>query len=432
MKYLVFLYMLMNVSWLFSQEIYFPPLTGTNWETLSPDSLGFCSEKTEDLYDFLELNKTKAFIFLKDGKIVLEKYFGDHETSSSWYWASAGKTLTAFMVGIAQEEEYLNIHDKTSEYLGQGWTSCTPEQEDLITIRNQLTMTSGLDDTVDPFCTEDTCLQYKADAGTRWAYHNGPYTLLDEVLNNATGINLNLYINQKLKPRTGMTGLFVKLGYNNVFWSNARSMARFGLLILNNGNWNGDQIMNDTAYFRQMTHTSQSINEAYGYLWWLNGSSSFMVPGSQLTFPGMMFPDAPGDMISALGKNGQILNIVPGQNIVWLRMGEAPDSSEVSLLLNNNIWKYINQLKCTSSTEGGFNFNSDHISIYPNPASASISIDTEYDIDRLSIFSIDGILIKTCHANCSEIDISDITNGMYLLKIDFKQGDEYYYKLFKK
>lgn len=42
-----------------------------------------------------------------------------------------------------------------------------------------------------------------------------------------------------------MTGSFLPLGYNNVFYSNARSMARFGLLILNNGNWNGNQIMID-------------------------------------------------------------------------------------------------------------------------------------------------------------------------------------------
>ena len=59
-------------------------------------------------------------------------------------------------------------------------------------------------------------------------------------------------------------------------------MARFGLLILNNGNWDGNQIMTDTNYFNQMLNSSQSLNESYGYLWWLNGKTSYMLPGLSL------------------------------------------------------------------------------------------------------------------------------------------------------
>ena len=68
--------------------------------------------------------------------IVLEKYFGTHTPSSVWYWASAGKTLTALAVGIAQQESYLNIHDTTSSYLGNGWTSMPLSQEQKITIKH--------------------------------------------------------------------------------------------------------------------------------------------------------------------------------------------------------------------------------------------------------------------------------------------------------
>jgi CubicO group peptidase (beta-lactamase class C family) len=153
----------------------------------------------------------------------LEKYFGTHTATTPWQWASAGKTITSFMTGIAQQEGYLSISDTTSNYLGQGWTICTPQQEEKITIRNQLTMTSGLNDDVpDHYCTLDTCLIYQADAGTRWAYHNGPYTLLDSVIEVATGQTLNSYTTQKLKNPTGMTGAFFPVGYNNVFFSNAR------------------------------------------------------------------------------------------------------------------------------------------------------------------------------------------------------------------
>ncbi|MFN5735739.1 MAG: serine hydrolase domain-containing protein, partial [Flavobacteriales bacterium] len=299
-----------------SQNLYFPPTVGSAWDTLAPASLGYCQPKIDSLYTFLEDNSTKAFILLKDGKIVLEKYFGGHTATSPWQWASAGKTITAFIVGIAQQEGHLSITDTTAQYLGQGWTNATPQQEEKITVRHQLTMTSGLDDGVpDHYCTLDTCLNYLANAGTRWAYHNGPYTLLDQVIANATGQSLNSYTTQKLKTPTGMTGSFFSVGYNNVFFSTARSMARFGLLILNQGNWNGNQLLTDAAYFNEMVNTSQNLNNSYGYLWWLNGKANFMVPTLQTVFPGYMCPNAPADMISAIGSGGQFLNVVPSQNL---------------------------------------------------------------------------------------------------------------------
>ena len=201
-----------------SQNLYFPPTVGSTWDTLAPASLGYCQPKIDSLYTFLEDNSTKAFILLKDGKIVLEKYFGGHTATSPWQWASAGKTITAFMVGIAQQEGHLSITDTTAQYLGQGWTNATPQQEEKITVRHQLTMTSGLDDGVpDHYCTLDNCLNYLADAGTRWAYHNGPYTLLDQVIANATGQSLNSYTTQKLKTPTGMTGSFFRWATTTFF-----------------------------------------------------------------------------------------------------------------------------------------------------------------------------------------------------------------------
>ena len=106
--------------------------------------------------------------------------------------------MTAFLVGIAQQEGIININNKTSQYLGRGWTSEPLLKENLITIKNQLTMTTGLDDGVtDDDCTLPSCLIYKADAGTRWAYHNAAYTVLDSVIVNASGMGFNNYFQQK-------------------------------------------------------------------------------------------------------------------------------------------------------------------------------------------------------------------------------------------
>lgn len=86
------------------------------------ESLGWCRDKVAPLYSFLETRNSKAFIVLKDGKIVIEKYFGKFTKDSLWYWASAGKTLTSFAVGLGQEDGYLKITDTSSKYLGKGWT----------------------------------------------------------------------------------------------------------------------------------------------------------------------------------------------------------------------------------------------------------------------------------------------------------------------
>jgi uncharacterized protein (TIGR02145 family) len=331
-----------------SQSLYFPPTGSGSWDTLSAQQLGWCQPVMDSLFTMLDTNNTKAFILLKDGKIVIERYFNGHQAATNWYWASAGKTITSTLVGIAQQENFLQISDSSSDYLGAGWSSLSPQQEERITIRHQLTMTTGLDDRVsDLYCTDDTCLQYLAPPGTRWAYHNAPYTLLDPVIENATGRTLNQYMNQKIKAPTGMDGLFLPQGYNQVYFSTARSMARFGLLMLNRGVWDGTPVLADTAYFGQMTRSSQNINLAYGYLWWLNGTTSHMIPRVQWTFPGNFFPDAPADLYAALGSNGQFINVVPSQRLVWLRMGDVPNSVAVDYLLNNEIWKFINRFACS-------------------------------------------------------------------------------------
>ncbi|MFM7757552.1 MAG: serine hydrolase [Crocinitomicaceae bacterium] len=422
-KILVFVFLIFIATFSSAQTIYFPPTSGTQWDTIAPQTLGYCQPKIDSLYNFLEQNNSKAFILLKDGKIVLEKYFGTHTPTTLWQWASAGKTITSFMTGIAQQEGHLSITDTTSNYLGQGWTNCTPQQEEKITIWNQLTMTSGLDDGVpNGYCTTDTCLIYKADAGTRWAYHNGPYTLLDSVIENATGQTLNNYTTQKLKIPTGMTGTFYQVGYNNVFFSNARSMARFGSLILNKGNWNGNQIMTDTAYFNDMVNTSQNLNKAYGYLWWLNGKQSYMVPTLQTVFPGFMSQNAPADMISAIGSGGQFLNVVPSQNLVWLRMGDEPGNSNVPFLLNDDIWEYVNDLVCsTSSIEEGELAR--EIQVYPNPANEQIIVSIEKGVlGKVVLFNQLGMKFKEIQSDAQSIaiDISNLEKGVYLISLPEK------------
>ncbi len=331
-------------------EKYFPP-SGPNWEKVTPASLGWDESKIPDLKSFLQTSNTRAFIVLNDGKIVIEEYLGkqsnstaDFTVTSNWYWASAGKTLTSAIVGIANSQGKINFDAKTSDYLGVGWTSLTPTQESKITVRHQLMMTSGLDDGVaNKDCTDKACLIYKADPGTRWAYHNAPYTLLDGVIANATSKTLNAYLSEQLLTKIGMDGSYVKIDLNNVFISTPRSMARFGLLLLNKGKWDQTQLIPED-YFTLMTTTSQNINLSYGYLTWLNGKASSMAPGSQVVFPAEITANAPDDMFAAMGKNGQLINVVPSKKLVMIRMGDVPDASLVPFTFQNELWAKLNAI----------------------------------------------------------------------------------------
>jgi CubicO group peptidase (beta-lactamase class C family) len=415
-----------------SGNLYFPPLTGKTWETLSPDSLGWCTDKVPDLYSYLETNNTKAFLLLKDGKIVMEKYFGTFTQDSLWYWASAGKTLTGFTVGIARQEGYLKLTDITSKYLGVGWTACPLAKENKITIWNQLTMTTGLDDGVpDNHCTLDSCLQYKADAGTRWAYHNAPYTLLDSVMKVATGKTINTYITTKIKPQTGITGLFVPLDYDHVYYSTARSMARFGLLLLNKGVWNSTPILTDTAYFRQMTTSSQTLNPSYGYLTWLNGKTSFMLPTTQLKFPGSICPNAPAEMFAAIGKNNQLINVVPSQNLVLIRMGEANENNEVSMLFNDTIWQKLNKVICSSSGINNTSSTKEKFQISPNPANNKLDVIVINEIFDLDLFDLAGNKVYTQASINQEtkINTEPFKSGYYILSVRTKSDEVFSKKI---
>ncbi|WP_242692254.1 serine hydrolase domain-containing protein [Aridibaculum aurantiacum] len=328
-------------------SMYFPPIGNAGWETTTPASLGWSEAALNDVYSLLEQKKTKAFIILKNGRIVSEKYFGSFTTDSSWYWASAGKTLTAFLVGIAQQEGKINIDARTSQYLGTGWTAAPLAKENLITVRHQLSMTSGLDDmaATGADCTLPSCLQYKADAGTRWSYHNAPYTLLEKVVEAATGTSYNAYFQQKIRDRIGMNGLWVKVDNNNVYFSTPRSMARFGLLMLNKGKWNSTSIFSDTTYFNNLVNSSQTLNPSYGYLTWLNGKGSYMMPTLQFSFNGNLVPNAPTDMYAALGKNDQKLYVVPSQQLVIIRMGESAGNSMLAAsTFDNELWGKLKTL----------------------------------------------------------------------------------------
>lgn len=327
------------------EAMYFPPSDGNvTWETKTIASLGWNQSAVQPLLDYLQLKHSKSFIILVNGRIVMENYFNGHSATLPWYWASAGKTLTSTVTGIAEQEGIVNINHKVSDYLGTGWTSAPIAKENLITCKNLLSMNSGLNDALGDDVSP-TNLQYVADANTRWAYHN-VYVKLQDVVAQASGQSWTNYFNTKLRDKLGMTGgSWISSGDGlSVYWSTARNMARFGLMALNKGKWNGNQVVNE-AYFNVATNTSQTINQAYGYLWWLNGKSTFHLPESQFEFNGSLIPTAPSDMYAALGKNDQKIYVIPSKKMVIIRMGDAADGTNMALSdFDEVLWQKISAL----------------------------------------------------------------------------------------
>jgi len=143
---------------------------------------------------------------------------------------------------------------------------------------------------------------------------------------------------------TGAPNAWLELEDFNVYWSDARSMARFGLMIYAKGKWENTQIVSE-AFLNEATNTSQDINKSYGYLWSLNGKSSYHLPSSQIKFNGKLIPNFPDDMYAALGKNDQKTYVVPSKKLVIIRMGEAADDDTFALSsFDNELWAKINAL----------------------------------------------------------------------------------------
>lgn len=308
--------------------------------------ISFTKEKLDQLNSFNQTNKSRTFIIYKDEKIINEKYFGTQiinkqtfDENSNWYWASAGKSLTSVLIGIAQQENLLNINDSASKYLGK-WTSLKKEDEDKITIKNLLTMTSGLDYAKDRSCESSNCFVYKNEPGTFWFYDTSAYSQLAKVIEKATQKSMDQYTSEKLSG-SGISGKWMKYENGLVFYSNAKSFLQFGKLVLHKGKLNGKIVYKYDDYFQQMTNTSQKDNSSYGYLWWINGKSPTKVPGLGTSFNQSLVPNAPKDMFCALGKNGQILDIIPSQNLIILRMGDNPSAFENVIKFHRDLWNKI-------------------------------------------------------------------------------------------
>jgi CubicO group peptidase (beta-lactamase class C family) len=419
-----------------AQSAYFPPEDNNQWERVSPESLGWDTSKLNELLFWLGNSETVAFVILKDGKLVVEQYYGLFGREREWYWASAGKTVTAALIGALEKQGLLDISQPVSHYLGAGWTSLTPTQEERITPWHQLTMTTGINYEVeDEHCTLPQCLQFKHNPGEQWFYHNAPYTLLTHVAEAAADTNLNTVVNNVFGSVPGLQLRYVDgllSPFNRVVVSRALDMARFGLLISRESTWEGQEPLLNSAFADQMLKPSQPLNPSYGYLWWLNGQESFIPPGFSISVQRDLIPAAPPDMVSALGMNSQVLSIVPSMGLIIVRMGRDPGSL---FGFANQKWERLAEVigtstsvETTTETPGSTYLGQN----YPNPFNPSTQI-TYYlnnpSTVRLDVYDLTGRHITSLvnghkHAGIhhQRFHATDLASGLYVYRLQTPEG----------
>lgn len=316
---------------------------GDEWETITPEEAGFDPAALEALAAEAATGGSACLAVVKDGRLVMDESWPGPTTQPREVF-SATKSLTSTLVGIAEGKGLLDVTDLASEYVPE-WKG-TPSES--VTVEHLLSNTSGRhwDAATDyigmavraPDKTEFAIgLGQDAPPGTTWQYNNSAIQVLSAVLGAASGTDASSFAKTVLFDRIGMEDSELrKDGPGNPLTfmglaSTCTDMARWGHLVLNDGNWDGEQIVPADYLEKATGRPSSDLNSAYGWLWWLNRPGRFATPrtalsgGGELDYAeGQLVPEAPEDVFWALGFRNQIMAIIPSEGIVAVRLGEDP------------------------------------------------------------------------------------------------------------
>lgn len=277
--------------------------------------------------DFLRANATRGFLVVHEDQLVYERYFGGSDRQTLETSFSVAKSFVSTLVGIAIDEGVIgSIEDPVTDYVPE--LAARDPRFERITIRNLLSMSSGLryweTDLPWPWA-DDTYTYYGADLreialeqtevetapGQEWLYNNYNPLLLGLVLERAAGMSVSEYMSTRLWRPLGAErdatwsldsedSRFEKMesGLN----ATAADYARFGLLLLHGGEWNGTRIVSED-WVRAATAADTTTDPAghYQYYWWIDA-------------------ERPG-RFHALGNLGHYIYVAPDANTVIVRTG---------------------------------------------------------------------------------------------------------------
>ncbi len=285
----------------------------------------------------MEDKRTRSLLVVYKGQIVGEKYAEGFDRNTPILGWSMTKSITSTIYGILSRMGRIDISEPV------GLDQWNKDERSSITYNDLLHMNSGLEWVEDYNTLSDVTrmLYLEREMGMlqidkplvgepdkSWNYSSGTTNLLSGPLLRAQFGSHQEYLDfwyRELLDRIGMHSAVIEtdLGGNYVGssygWATTRDWARFGLLYLNRGNWNGEQILDSTwvDYVSTPTNTSDG---RYGAQFWLNA--------------GGHYPDVPADLFSANGYQGQYVFIIPSEDLVIVRTGlmEEPEFDVNGLL----------------------------------------------------------------------------------------------------
>ena len=316
------------------------PTAGMEWATTSPEANGWDPEALEEFFEFARTHNSSGVVILQGGRVLAQRKWQLEDPPmvanigyrDVWYhgntpdgWAredvaSTQKSIISILAGIARDKGLLDIELPVSTYLGEGWSQATREEEADVTVRHLLSMTAGLSET----------LEFVFPAGEDWSYINKAYSLVFDVLQAATGREMNDVMYEWLTGPLGMTQTewilrseFFRQWNMNGLVTTAPDLARLGLMVQAGGQWNGESIISAES-LRQALSPSSEFNPAYGFLWWLNNPEGWRwVRGLDAITPGKLNALAPPDMVAAMGTSERRCYVVPSLELVITRTGST-------------------------------------------------------------------------------------------------------------
>jgi len=309
-----------------------------HWQQYAtPEEAGFSSEKLAQAKACYDSLNAAAYLVIYDGK-VLESW-GDVERRYMCH--SVRKSLLSALYGIYVDEGVIDL-DKTLAELNIDDKDTLTATEKEATIRDLLKARSGV---YHPAAYETAGMKARRpQRGSHkhdefWYYNNWDFNTLGFIFEQETGKDIFVAFKERIADPLQMDDFRLMDGYHHLepensiypaypFRLSARDMARFGLLFLNEGVWNGKQIISREWIKESTTSYSDTDNRGggYAYLWWTSGDLKEI------------------GMYSALGVGSQVIAVLPGANMVvvqrvdtYLGKQQPPDLRLFKMILDARV-----------------------------------------------------------------------------------------------
>jgi CubicO group peptidase (beta-lactamase class C family) len=305
-----------------------------DWTIGDPAAHGFDVALLEDAVAYAQSEESYCLLVVKDGELVLERYFGDASADTPMKSWSVAKSYVSAIVGIALARGELgSIDDSIAEYLPE----LAGDPREAVTLRHLLSMTAGLyqdviDDMAGMFTAMDMTAKammvtLHADPGSAWQYSNVAVQMFEPIF-RSLGTRADDYARTNVWEPIGMDAEWLTdpagnpALYMNVI-ATCRDHARFGYLLLRHGCWEGEEVV-PGAWLDDATHASQDMNLGYGHYFWLGaGDPTLDLVDSSPLDRGALHPGAPEDSFCAVGLGSQFIEVVPSLDLLVVRMGHA-------------------------------------------------------------------------------------------------------------